>query len=137
MIKVYTDGAYSSKRKQGGWAFVIIGDDDKIIATRSGYDNTEECTNNRMELTAILRALDELDDRCIIDGATLYSDSQYCIGEITKGWKRNKNEDLLEIIDNYLLNLQVNFEYVAGHQDNKFNNLCDEYAVKMSKYECN
>ena len=128
MIEVYTDGAYSSSRNQGGLGIVFIKDDKVIAKFSKTYKNT---TNNRMELMAVIIALQSIKDENEI---TIYSDSMYVIGTATQGWKRKKNLDLWEkydaIIDSFKT---VTFKHVKGHSTNMFNNLCDEMAVAASQ----
>ena len=109
MIKVYTDGACSGNGKEGaigGWAFCVIGENDELIYGESGAEvNT---TNNRMEFTAMLRALQwtekNLNNNFIeyyTDSALLYNTlTQWIEGWKNNGWKRKtgeiKNLDLVK-----------------------------------------
>ena len=128
MIEVYTDGAYSSSRNQGGLGIVFIKDDKVIAKFSKTYKNT---TNNRMELMAVIIALQSIKDENEI---TIYSDSMYVIGTATQGWKRKKNLDLWEIYDAVIDSFKtVTFKHVKGHSTNVFNNLCDEMAVAASQ----
>ena len=128
---IYTDGAYSSSRDKGGIGIVILKDNKIILEYSKGYSNT---TNNRMELTAIIIALSCIKNK--VDSITVISDSQYCIGCISKGWKRKKNQDLWnkfdfiesKIIDKYCS--KIKYEWTKGHTDNNiYNNKCDKLAV--------
>lgn len=126
MIEVYTDGAYSSNRNQGGVGIVFIRD-NKIIATFSkAYKNT---TNNRMELLAVIIALQSIKSN---EEVIIYSDSMYVIGSATKGWRRKKNIDLWEKYDK-VITPNVTFKHVKGHSTNEYNNLCDRMAVDASQ----
>lgn len=128
MIEVYTDGAYSSSRNQGGLGIVFIKDNKVIAKFSKTYKNT---TNNRMELMAIIIALQSIKDENEI---TIYSDSMYVIGTATQGWKRKKNLDLWEKYDAVIDSFKtVTFKHVKGHSTNMFNNLCDEMAVAASQ----
>ena len=128
MIEVYTDGAYSSSRNQGGLGIVFIKDDKVIAKFSKTYKNT---TNNRMELMAVIIALRSIKDENEI---TIYSDSMYVIGTATQGWKRKKNLDLWEKYDAVIDSFKtVTFKHVKGHSTNMFNNLCDEMAVAASQ----
>lgn len=128
MIEVYTDGAYSSSRNQGGLGIVFIKDNKVIAKFSKTYKNT---TNNRMELMAVIIALQSIKDENEI---TIYSDSMYVIGTATLGWKRKKNLDLWEKYDAVIdLFKTVTFKHVKGHSTNVFNNLCDEMAVAASQ----
>lgn len=128
MIEVYTDGAYSSSRNQGGLGIVFIKDNKVIAKFSKTYKNT---TNNRMELMAVIIALQSIKDENEI---TIYSDSMYVIGTATQGWKRKKNLDLWEKYDAVIDSFKtVTFKHVKGHATNMFNNLCDEMAVTASQ----
>ena len=63
---------------------------------------------------------------------TIISDSMYVIGTMTKDWKRKKNNDLWDIMDNVVDDLIIKWEHVKGHDGNKYNELCDILAVEAS-----
>jgi len=129
LIKVYVDGAYSSSRDQGGWAFVILKDDVKI---HSSSFPVKETTNNRMEIQAALEAC----LWCKANGHTeiiIYSDSMYVIGAISKGNKRNKNVELLFDLDSAVEGLNITWTHVKGHSGDRYNELCDSLAVIASQ----
>lgn len=132
MIEVYTDGAYSSSRDMGGFAFVVLENKEKIY---SYFFNEPNTTNNRMEITAVLKALywlkevGKLNEEIII-----YTDSMYVIGSMTKNWKRNKNVDLFSELDNIYKQFKtIVFMHVKGHSGDKYNELCDKLAVIASQ----
>lgn len=126
MINVYTDGAYSSKLNQGGLAIVIIKDNKIIAEFNKTYRNT---TNNRMELLAVIIAIESLKK---YNNVTIFTDSMYVIGCATLGWKKNKNIDLWNRFDK--LNTEnIKFIHVKGHSDNIYNNRCDYLAVLASQ----
>lgn len=86
-LHFYTDGAYSSKSEMGGWATICV-EDDQIIDTQSGYE--PYTTNNRMELTAFLTALELIDT--IETGRTkviIYTDSAYVANCFNQKWYVN------------------------------------------------
>ena len=93
-LEIYTDGAYSPTRDQGGVGLVFIRDGTKIYEWSKSIKNT---TNNRCELYAVIKALQAISKK--VDSVKIYSDSQYVIYSITKGWKRKKNIDLWEKFD--------------------------------------
>ena len=139
MIKVYTDGACSGNGKEGaigGWAFCVIGENDELIYSETGAEvNT---TNNRMEFTAMLRALQwtekNLSNNFIeyyTDSALLYNTlTQWIEGWKNNGWKRKtgeiKNLDLVKQLYEYS---NKNFNHVRGHNGDKWNEWCDKAAV--------
>ena len=131
MLKIYCDGACSGNPGPGGWAFVI----PKLDIEVSDYE--EQTTNNRMEITAAMKAVEFIYNECpqyMDDGVEIITDSQYVVNTMTKGWKKNKNLDLWSSLEYYLRYfLYVNWTWVKGHADNKYNKRCDELAVEAYK----
>jgi ribonuclease HI len=140
MIKIYTDGACSGNPGEGGWG-VVISRDGTVTATHSGYNR--ETTNNRMELTAAIEALKLAKD---MGKVRLYTDSNYVRQGITdwiKKWEKNgwktaskkavKNKDLWEKL-NELNNDKIDWYYVPGHAGVKLNEIADELATNIIKY---
>jgi len=134
-ITIYTDGAARGNPGPGGYGIVLLsGDFRKEIS--EGYKHT---TNNRMELLAVIVALEALK----IPGseATIYTDSKYVADAVTKGWiydwvkkrfKGKKNPDLwLRFLEIYKKHV-VKFVWVKGHANNPLNERCDELAVAAS-----
>jgi len=134
-ITIYTDGAARGNPGPGGYGIVMLsGEHRKELS--EGFVYT---TNNRMELLAVIVALETLK----IPGCevTIYTDSKYVADAVTKGWvfnwvkkrfKGKKNPDLwmrfLEIYKKHL----VRFIWVKGHANNPLNERCDELAVEAS-----
>lgn len=129
MNVIYTDGAYSPTRNQGGWAFVVLKNGVKIY---SEYDSVLNTTNNRMEIQAIIEAVKYLKQNDVNE-AIIYSDSMYVIGTMTKNWKKTKNTDLWVELFNITMNMNITWQHVKGHDGNEFNELCDLLAVHASK----
>lgn len=132
-VIIYTDGAYSSARNQGGIGIIILKDDKKIFEYSNMYKNT---TNNQMEIGAIIIALRLIKNP--IDSLTIYTDSMYCIGCSTLGWQRKKNKQMWEEFDKQYDRVKtlcpnIKFEHVKGHADNKWNNECDRLARNASQ----
>lgn len=139
-VYIYTDGACSGNPGPGGWGAILkAGSHMKELS--GGEANT---TNNRMEMTAIIEALQALKRPCDV---ILTSDSKYVIDAIEKGWvkkwesnnwMRNKkdpalNVDLWEKILKLLDIHKVTFVWVKGHAGHPENERCDELAVIQSK----
>ena len=139
-VTIYTDGACSGNPGAGGWGAILqYNGHEKEI---SGGDKLT--TNNKMELLAVISALELLKEPCEVD---LYSDSKYVIDSITKGWAVGwkargwkkadkspaKNIELWERLLNLLETHNVTFHWVKGHADNPYNNRCDELAVSEWK----
>ena len=142
-VTIYTDGACSGNPGPGGWGAVLmyLNNPPKEI---SGY--SPETTNNQMELTVAIKALEMLKEPCEVD---LYSDSAYLVNAFLEGWltkwqlngfkTSNKkpvlNADLWQRILDLTIIHKVNFIKVKGHADNQFNNRCDELATgEISKH---
>ena len=141
-ITIYTDGACLKNPGLGGYGVVLLyGDHRKELS--GGFRHT---TNNRMEMFAAIVGLESLKEPCTVD---LYSDSQYVVNAMTKGWaKRWKSkgwmrnaqdkalnpdlwERLLQLCDRH----QVTFHWVRGHAGNVENERCDRLAVAGAKGE--
>ncbi|MCF7740942.1 MAG: ribonuclease HI [Candidatus Marinimicrobia bacterium] len=140
MIKIYTDGACSGNPGQGGWG-VVVSEGGVVTKTYSGY--AKETTNNRMELTAAIMALKIAKK---LGEIRLYTDSNYVKQGITSwinNWKKNgwktsnkkdvKNKDLWQKLDD-LNNDDVEWYYVPGHSGVKLNEIADDLATNMVKY---
>lgn len=131
-IEVYTDGAYSSSREQGGVGVVFVIDDKKVYE----YSNTiPNATNNKCEILAVIFALRAISKP--IDSLIIYTDSQYVIGCATKGWQRKKNILLWRKYDEVFkraseLCSDIQFVWIKGHSDNEHNCRADELAVEAS-----
>lgn len=129
----YSDGAYSSSRDQGGIGIVILKNNKVILQYSRMYHHT---TNNRMELGAIIMILKAIKNP--IDSLLIYSDSMYCIGCISLGWKRKKNQLLWRIFDSEYERVKtlcpnIEFKHVKGHEGNYYNEICDKLAVRASQ----
>jgi ribonuclease HI len=133
-VTIYTDGACSGNPGPGGWGVILsFGEHRKELM--GGEPHT---TNNRMELTAAISALEALKRSCVAD---LYTDSEYLRNGITKwikGWKRNgwrtadrkpvKNVDLWKRLDQALQTHEVRWHWVKGHAGHAMNERADELA---------
>ena len=141
-IIINTDGACIGNPGPGGYGVVLIyGDHRRELS--GGYRRT---TNNRMELMGPIKGLETLNQSCRV---TLYSDSQYVVEGIDKGWAkrwrgngwmRNKREqavnpdlwaELLDLCDKH----EVEFRWVRGHAGDPENERCDQLAVQAAHQE--
>ncbi|MBQ8966240.1 ribonuclease HI [Ruminococcus sp.] len=139
-IDIFTDGACSGNPGPGGYGTILRFND----ITKELYGGDPKTTNNRMEMMAVIKGLKALKEPCEV---TLYSDSQYVINAITKGWavgwkkrgwvKADKkpalNSDLWEIILQLLEVHKVSFVWVKGHAGHPENERCDHLAVTGSQ----
>jgi ribonuclease HI len=133
-VVIFTDGACRGNPGPGGWAAVLMyGDAQKIIT-----GSTLSTTNNRMELTAAIEALNALKRRCAVQ---LFTDSQYLqkgIQSWLPRWKRRgfrtidgqpvKNQDLWQQLEHANKRHDVQWMWVRGHAGNRINDLCDQLA---------
>ena len=139
-VILYTDGACSGNPGPGGWGAIL-----EYQGHRREMSGGEvETTNNRMELTAVIKGLEALNQSCVVE---LYSDSKYVIDGLEKGWaqgwkkrgwiKSDKKPALNPDLWDRLLELtekhQMRYHWVKGHADNPNNNRCDELAVAQWK----
>lgn len=135
-IKIYTDGACSGNPGPGGWGALLRWNDHEKELSGGEADTT----NNRMEMTAVIMALEALKKPSTVD---LYSDSKYVLQGITEwlpGWKARgwktadkkpvKNQDLWERIDSLIARHDVRFHWVKGHNGHEENERVDKLAVE-------
>jgi ribonuclease HI len=120
-IVVYADGSCEGNPGPGGWGVVIIM--PQGTHRLSGGDS--HTTNNRMELTAAIEALRALDPGTPV---ILRSDSQYLVRTMNDGWRRTKNQDLWQELDEQVARHRVRFEWVRGHAGDPLNEEADALA---------
>ena len=136
MINIYTDGACSGNPGKGGWGVVIL-DNNKEIFLNGGDQIT---TNNKMELTAAIKALEYFETK---KNLIIYTDSKYVKDGIESwiiNWKKNgwktstkkivKNKELWMQLDNLINKHNVTWKWVKGHSGFEFNEKADELARK-------
>ena len=135
-VVIYTDGACSGNPGAGGWGAVLFYKDK--MKEISGFD--PETTNNQMELTAAIKALNMLKEPCEID---LYSDSAYLVNAFLEGWLekwqlngfKSSNKKPVQNVELWQQLIELNKTHkikwikVKGHADNKYNNRCDQLAT--------
>lgn len=141
-VDIFTDGACSGNPGPGGWGAILrYGTIERELS--GGEADT---TNNRMELTAAIRALEALKERCVVD---LYTDSSYVkdgIGGWIEGWKRNgwktaskkpvKNAELWQQLEQARDRHDVTWHWVKGHAGHPENERADELArLAMEPYK--
>jgi ribonuclease HI len=117
----YTDGACSGNPGPAGLGVVVLSEAERI----ERYEYLGHATNNVAELTAILRALEEIDRKM---PATILTDSQYAIGVLQKGWKAKANKELIATLRDELVGRSVKLVYVKGHAGIELNERADELA---------
>jgi len=131
MIKIFTDGSSRGNPGPGGYGVVMLYKDNRKELSQ-GYKIT---TNNRMELTAVIKALEAIKKNSI--KVTIYSDSKYVVESIEKGWiwnwekknfKKKQNIDLWKQFIPLYKKYNIKFVWVKGHAGIKENERCDELA---------
>lgn len=138
-IKIFTDGSFNPKTKTGALAYLIINSEDEIIKEHS--EIIENTSQHRMELKAVIFALDTLDEPCCVK---LYSDSGLIVKAFNDGlmgnwadrdWKTNAGNDrankdlwflLLEIIEKH----NIEWIKIKSHSGNYYNSKVDKLARK-------
>ena len=139
-VSIYTDGACRHNPGPGGYGVVLLYNSHRKELS-GGYRRT---TNNRMEILAVIAGLEVLKEPCSV---TVYSDSQYLVDSINKGWairwrangwRRNKKEkainpDLWERLLDLCKTHKVTFTWVRGHAGNSENERCDELATTAAR----
>jgi len=138
MISIYTDGAARGNPGPGGWAAVLrSGKHYKEIS--GGFSCT---TNNRMELFAVIEALEAVKKTGSL--ITVYSDSSYVCDAVNKGWLfgwekkdflKKKNPDLWRRFLTVYRRHKISFEWIKGHNGHPENERCDKLAVEASLKE--
>ncbi len=140
LVEIFTDGACSGNPGPGGWGTILrFGNHEKELS--GGELNT---TNNRMELTAVIKGLEALKEPCQV---ILTTDSKYVSDAIINGWAKSwqkngwkkadkkpaLNPDLWETLLDLLEKHEVTINWVKGHAGHKENERCDQLAVSYYK----
>ena len=139
-VTSYTDGACSGTPGPGGGGASL--EWTGVEKELSGGE--AQTTNNRMELTGVIRALSALKEPCEVD---LYTDSKYVLDALTKGWAKSwrargwvkadkkpaLNPDLWQTLLELTERHTMHYHWVKGHADNPKNNRCDQMAVAESR----
>ena len=144
-IKIYTDGACVGNPGPGGWAAIIIQESNKIEI----FGGEKLTTNNRMELTAAIKALEYCLEKetkqMSLKEVKIYTDSNYLKDGITvwiNNWEKNnwktadkknvKNVDLWKKLKELTKISQIEWYWVKGHSQNPMNELADKLAKKAT-----
>jgi len=135
-IKIYTDGACSGNPGKGGWGALIQENDNEKKLSGSELNTT----NNRMELTAVIKALEHYDEAREIE---VFTDSKYVMQGITewiKNWKNNhwktsqkkdvKKKDLWILLDTVSAKHDIKWSWVKGHAGDYGNEIADKLATQ-------
>jgi len=135
-ITVYTDGSAKGNPGNGGYGIVMMGGGHRK-ELKQGFRLT---TNNRMELLAVIVALESIKTEG--SSVTIYSDSKYVVNAVEKKWvfgwesknfNKKKNPDLWIRFLKIYRKQKVSFIWVKGHANNKENERCDDLAVQAAE----
>lgn len=132
-ILIYTDGSSRGNPGPGGYGVILMSGNHRKELSK-GFRLT---TNNRMELLAVIAGLEAIKKNEL--PVTIYSDSQYVVNSVEKGWLKNwirtnfaggkKNPDLWKHYYELAKKFKIKFVWVKGHANNPYNNRCDELAT--------
>lgn len=138
-MKIYTDGACRGNQNVenfGAWSFVVVDNDTEIAAVSGFQPNT---TNNKMEMAAVIAALNWVTLNHRGTRPVIISDSQYVVKGITEwihGWiKKNwvnsikkpvENRSQWEIMHSLNSSVKAQFQWIRGHDGDKYNEMCDK-----------
>lgn len=138
MVIIFTDGSARGNPGPGGWGAVVL-TDEKAVELGGREEHT---TNNRMELMAVISALEAIPDESEM---TIYIDSAYVVSGITRwviGWKKNKwktsqkenvlNKDLWERLDEAREHKIIDWKLIKGHSGTVGNERCDVIATSFA-----
>ena len=135
-IVIYTDGSSRGNPGPGGYGAILMWG-EKVKEIGEAFRKT---TNNRMELLAVIRAIETLKTNKL--PIHIYTDSKYIVDSVDKKWLNNwiktdfkggkKNRDLWMLYHGLAQTLTIKFHWVKGHADNKYNNRCDEIATMLA-----
>jgi len=137
MIEIYTDGSCDPNPGPGGWAAIIFDGEEKTEL--KGYE--PESTNNRMELTAAIKALKSVDKTKVVK---IYTDSQYLQKGVTewlenwksRNWKRKggklANIDLWKTLSDEIDQRKITWRWIRGHSGHPFNERVNRLAQQMA-----
>ena len=145
IVKIYTDGACTGNPGPGGWAAVILDEKDK----KEIFGGEKLTTNNRMELTAAIKALEycakQEKAQPSLKHIRIFTDSNYVKDGITlwiNNWERNnwktadkknvKNVDLWKKLKELTKSYKIEWNWIKGHSNEPMNDLADELAKKST-----
>jgi len=144
IIEIYVDGACSGNPGKSGYGIVLLFPEGQKIEVSEFIPSA---TNNQTELAAAIAALSLLPEKLDNFKVKMFSDSNYVIKGITlwlKEWKDNdwttkrgpvRNKPMWEKLEELAENIDIDWIWVKGHSDNKYNNRCDELASQAVKDE--
>lgn len=138
MIKIYTDGGCNQIKKNGGWSFIILEDDEEIFRDSGSQSNT---TNNQCEMLAVIKSIQAIEEEKIVyeGGIKLYSDSAYIVNAFLdnwiikwekNGWKTSVGND---VANKLLWKLMIGLKNKYNVEFNHIKRCSDLYARQVNK----
>lgn len=133
-LQIWTDGSCTPSNGNGGIGVVFVYEGQVVHEVSKGFPKV---TNNQMEILAILEALTSI--TIPLDKLEVFTDSQYCVGMLTKNWKASANVGLWEQVSQEVLRVRglckdISFIHTKGHASDAFNNRADLLATVASGY---
>ena len=125
MVRIFTDRAYNPGLDRGGWAAVVVEDRQKRVFSGT----ITKTTSNRMEITAALEGVLRTPQNSEV---SVFTDSQYLFGSMTRGWQRRANLDLWERLDEACGERKVRWEWIRGNDDNPFHQEAHDMATSLT-----
>jgi ribonuclease HI len=138
LVTIHADGACKGNPGPGGWGAILEFQREQGRSEKELYGGVPSTTNNRMELTAVIEALRALNRRCRVQ---VFTDSQYVqkgvkewlVNWKARGWKTAakepvKNEDLWRVLDALLMEHEIDWQWVRGHNGHPGNERADQLA---------
>lgn len=132
-FQLYTDGGYSMSADFGAFAYVILQDGELL---HKHAEKIEHETNNRAEIKAILYGVQALPDNSEVE---VFSDSQYALGVLSGRYRAKKNPDLVNKYKKMVAtkHMKVSYNWVRGHNGDKWNELCDQLCNEAAGIDLN
>ena len=129
MYIAYTDGSCKPNPGIGGWGVIILDSEGHIFCFANGA--RPDVTNNQMELVSVIGALAAIPEG---EEVKVFSDSQYVINTMTKGWKKNKNITYWDCLEKIITErkLKVIWQWVKGHAGDEYNEKVDALAQRAA-----
>jgi ribonuclease HI len=145
VLNVYTDGACKNNPGRGGYAYVVCEENQDLVF--DGYGSEKETTNNRMEITAVIVALESILDKCVSNSINVHTDSAYVANAFNElwiekwernGWKTTRgdnvlNKDLWEKLILTVSKLKNNVEFIKLSRNNEMIKRADKMAKEASR----
>ncbi len=133
-IIVYTDGSCLGNPGPGGWAWLALQEKNgHLEKTHEASGGESHTTNNRMEMTALARALHYLAEHHSNTPVEIFSDSNLLVQTVNQGWKKKANLDLWLEIDTLLPRVDFRLTWVKAHHNDPYNIRCDRLALAAAE----